>query len=65
MWIENRMPSKNIVSRVITKSAARRNMEERNKMEHRILMNRVMKNLQTLKKSRGGGRGKKGTRKRR
>ena len=44
------MPSKNIVSRVITKSAARRNMEERNKMEHRILMNRVMKNLQTLKK---------------
>ena len=58
------MPSKNIVSR-ITKSAARRNMEERDKMEHRKLMYGVMKNLQTLKKSRGGGRRKKSTRKRR
>jgi len=59
------MPSKNIVSRGITKSAVRRNMEEQNKKVHRNLMSRVMKNLQTLKNSRGGGRGKKGTRRRR
>lgn len=58
------MPSKNIMPR-ISKSAARRNMKERDIMEHRKLMNRVMKNLQTLKKSRGGGRRKKSTRKRR
>ena len=58
------MPSKYIMS-PISKSAARRNMEEQDKMEHRKLMNRVMKNLQTLKKSRGGGRRKKSTRKRR
>ena len=59
------MPSNNIVSRRITKSAIRKNMEKRDKRVHRNLMNRVMKNLQTLKKSRGGGRGKKATRKRR
>ena len=59
------MLSKNIMSHRITKSAVRRNMEKRDKRVHRKLMNRVIKNLQTLKKSRGGGRGKKATRKRR
>jgi hypothetical protein len=53
------------MSHRITKSAVRRNMEKRNKNAHRRLMNRVMKNLQTLKKSRGGGRSKRGTRRRR
>ncbi len=53
------------MSHRITKSAVRRNMEEQNKRAHQKLMSRVMKNLRTLKKKRGGGRGKKGTRRRR